>query len=407
MRRCLRWTLGFGIALLLLCSGPPLAGAAPVPAAGAPPEQGRPPPEELMHHQLEGLDTAPLEAYLKEVNSTWAGYGPDLSLREFLKIYSEGANSPLNPLGLLRGLMRYLFREVVANGALLAKLVVLAVAAGILQNIQSTLAADGAGKVAHGVVYLLLVGLAITGFSLAITTAKQVIEALSGFMIAMLPTLLTVLTAMGGVTSAAIFHPLMISVISATSTVTTVIVFPLVFLSAVLEIVSGFHESFKLTNLAGLMRQGATVVIGLLFTIFLGVVAIKGAAGAVADGLGLRTAKYLMGAFIPVVGKMFADATELVFGSTLMLKNALGILGVAGIFMIAAFPLLKILSLVLVYRLAAALVQPVGAGQVAASLSAMAGSLQQIFAVVAIVALMFFVGMSVIVGAGNLTVMVR
>lgn len=383
------------VALVLLLPGQP-ASADGVGAA-----------ETLMLQQLQGLDTSPLEAYLGEVNRTWEGYGPNLSLREFLRIYSAGEESLMDPMTLIRGMLRYLFREVVANSALLVKLVVLAVAAAILQNVQSAFGAEGAGKVAHSVIYLILVGLALTGFSLAVATARQVIESLSGFMIAILPSLLAVLTAMGGVTSAAIFHPLMITVMSATSTVMMVIVFPLVFLGAVLEIVSGFHENFKLTNLAALLRQAAMVVIGLLFTVFLGVVAVKGAAGAVADGLGLKTAKYLAGVFIPVVGKMFADATELVFGSTLLLKNALGILGAASIFLIAAFPLLKIISLVLVYRLAAALVQPVGAGQIAASLNTMAGSLQMVFVSVAIVALMFFIAMSVIVAAGNLTVMVR
>jgi stage III sporulation protein AE len=390
----------FWLAAVIVLLGAP-AGASPyLPAASGLSEQP-------LLAQLQGLDTAPLEAYLQEVNRTWEGYGPQLSLREFLALYRGEESSPWSPAPLFWGLLRYLFREVVANGALLAKLVVLSFAAAILSQLQTAFGDDGAGRVAHGVVYLVLIGLALSGFGLAVATAREVIRALSGFLVAILPTLLTVLAGLGGVTSAAIFHPLMITIMSVTSTVMQVIVFPLVFLSAVLEIVSGFNENFRLTNLAGLLRQAAMVVIGLLFTVFLGVVAIKGAAGAVADGLGMKTAKFLAGSFIPVIGKMFADATELLFGSTLLLKNALGMLGAAGIFLIAVFPLLKIISLVFVYRLAAAIVQPAGAAQIAASLGTMANSLQLVFASVAVVALMFFLAVSVIVGAGNLTVMVR
>lgn len=364
-------------------------------------------PGAVVRQQAGQLDTRSVESFLQEINQTWEGYGPDISLGDFLDVYKGGEDAKYSPKTILAGFLRYLVREVLANAGLLAKLVVLAIVAAVLQNMQSAFESEATGKLAYSVVYLVLIGLAVTGFGIAVTTAKQVMDTLSGFMLAMLPTMLTVLAGLGGVTSAAIFHPLMITFTSTAATVMVSIVFPLIFLAAILDIVSGLNENFKLTNLAGLMRQGASIVLGLTFTIFLGVVAVKGAAGAVADGVTLKTTKFLFSNFIPVIGKMFSDATDLIFGSTILLKNALGLVGAAAIFFIAAFPLLKILSLVLVYQIAGALVQPAGAGQIAKMLTTMAKSLQLVFASVAVVTLMFFVGITVIVGAGNLTVMVR
>lgn len=363
--------------------------------------------DELLLRQMEQLDTRPLEAFLADINRTWEGYGPEISLRDFLELYRGEDDAKYAPQAIFSGLLRYLIREVLANAGLLAKLVVLAVVAALLQNLQSAFDSEATGKLAHWVVYLVLIGLAMTGFGLAVSTARQVMDTLSGFMLAMLPMLLTLLAGMGGVTSAAIFHPLMVTFTSMAATLMVTVIFPLIFLSAILEIVSGLNEQYKLTNLAGLLRQGAMLSIGLMFTIFFGVVAVKGAAGAVADGLTFKTAKFLFGSFIPVVGKMFADAADLIFGSGILLKNALGMVGAAAIFFIAAFPLLKILSLVLVYQIAAALIQPVGATQVSKMLTTMAKALQLVFASVAIVTLMFFVSLTVIVGAANLTVMMR
>ncbi|HLN65191.1 MAG TPA: stage III sporulation protein AE [Symbiobacteriaceae bacterium] len=361
----------------------------------------------LVRAQAQQLDTKPVEQFLKEVNRTWAGYGPDISLSDFLEVYKGGTDGKYSPSSIISGFLRYLVREVLANTGILATIICLAVVAALLQNMQSAFEAEATGKLAHTVVYLVLVGLAITGFGIAVTTAKQVMETLSGFMLAMLPTLLAVLAAMGGVTSSMIFHPVMATFVSMAANLMATIVFPLIFLSAVLDIVSGLNENFKLTGLAGLMRQGAMYILGLMFTIFLGTVAVKGAAGAVADGVTMKTAKFVFGSFVPVVGKMFADASDLIFGSTILLKNALGMVGAAAIFFITAFPLLKIMSLVVVYQVAGALVEPVGAGPIAKMLGTMAKSLQLVFASVAIVALMFFVGITVIVAAGNLTVMVR
>lgn len=364
-------------------------------------------PQQLLQEQTHNLDTGALDLFMRDLNRTWEGYGPEISLRDFLEVYKGGSDSKYSPATILGGLMRYLIREVLANAGLLAKLVVLAIVAALLQNMQSAFDSEATGKLAHAVVYLVLVGMAVTGFGLAVSTARQVMDQLSGFMLAMLPTLLTVLAGMGGVTSAAIFHPLMVTLTSTAATIMVTVVFPLIFLSAILDIVSGLNENFKLTNLAGLLRQGAMYTLGFTFTIFLGVVAVKGAAGAVADGVTMKTTKFLFGNFIPVVGKMFADAADLIFGSSILLKNALGMAGAAAIFFIAAFPLLKIMSLVLVYQIAGAVVQPVGAGQISKMLNTMAKSLQLVFASVAVVALMFFVGITVIVAAANLTVMVR
>lgn len=363
--------------------------------------------DELIRRQSQNIDTSSVERFLQDVNQTWEGYGPNISLKDFLEVYRSSEDSKYSPKAIAGGLVRYLVREVLANAGILSTIIVLAVAGAVLQNLQSAFDAEATGKLAHWVVYLMLVGLAITGFGIAVTTAKQIMDTLSGFMLAMLPTLLTVLAAMGGLTSAAIFQPIMVTFVSTLATTMVAVVFPLIFLSAVLEIISGLNDNFKLSGLSGLLKQGANWTLGLVSTLFLGTVAVKGAAGAVADGVTLKTAKFLFGNFIPVVGKMFADASDLIFGSTVLLKNALGMAGAAAIFFITAFPLLKILSLVVIYQVAGALVEPIGAGPTAKMLTTVAKSLQQVFASVAVVALMFFVAITVIVGAGNLTVMVR
>jgi len=375
--------------------------------AGAAAGRGVTDPGGLLWEQAAALDTGAIERFLEEVNRTWEGYGPQISLGDFLRLYSGDEPPSLSVGAILQGLLRYLVREVLANTDLLLKLVVLAIAAAILGQMQAAFNADAAGTAAYWVIYLLLVGLAITGFGLAVATARQVMESLNAFMLAMLPTLLTVLIAMGGAATAAIFQPLMVTLLNLTSTIMVTVVFPLAFLAAVLDIVSGLHEKYKLSNLADLLRQGATVTLGLTGTVFLGTVAVKGAAGAVADGLSVKAAKFVTGSFVPVIGKTLADATDLIVGSSLLLKNALGMLGATAIFFIVAFPLLKILSISWVYQVAGALVQPAGAGEIARMLTTMARSLHMVFAAVGMVALMFFISIVVIVGSANVAVMVR
>ncbi len=351
------------------------------------------------------VDTREIERLLEGLQVEGDEFLPELSVETVLDLIRGRGELSLREL--LVGLARYLIRDILSHARLLGQLVVLTVVGAVLWNLQSAFAGDSVGLLAHGVVYLLLVALAVGSFTYAVKLATGVVADLVSFMLALLPVLLTLLAAMGGVASAGLFHPMMVIVIDLVSVLVVDVVIPVLFLAVVLELVTGFSPNFQVSKLAVLLRQGAIVVLGLSLSLFLGIMTVLGAAGAVADGVTLRTAKFVAATFVPVVGKMFADAADVVFGSSLVLKNALGVLGALGIMVVVAFPLLKILSLVVIYRLAAAVVQPIASGQVVGCLTSLGDYLLLLFVAVLTVALMFFVGMAVIVGAGNVMVMLR
>lgn len=77
------------------------------------------------------------------------------------------------------------------------------------------------------------------------------------------------------------------------------------------------------------------------------------------------------------------------------------------ILLIAAFPAIKILMIAFIYKLAAALLQPLGGGPVIECLDTISKSIIYVFAALAIVSFMFFLSITIIVAAGNITMMVR
>jgi stage III sporulation protein AE len=148
-------------------------------------------------------------------------------------------------------------------------------------------------------------------------------------------------------------------------------------------------------------------LMGVFTTIFLGVLAIQGVAGAVGDSVTFKTAKFGVDAFVPVVGGVLSDAMEAVVSSSLLIKNAVGIAGVAVIAAVMVVPLLKIITLAFIYKLAGALIQPVGDGRMVSCLNGLGNNLLLIFAAVATVGLLFFFAITIVVGVGNITVMLR
>jgi stage III sporulation protein AE len=254
---------------------------------------------------------------------------------------------------------------------------------------------------------MVLIVLAVDSFTVAVDAARTAIGRMIDFMLALVTLMLTLLTSMGNLGSVAFFHPLIVFMIHVIGTVIYTLVFPLLFFSTVLSIVSCLSDKYKVNQLAGLLKKVSVTVMGALLAIFLGVISVQGGSAAVADGVALRTAKYITGNFVPVIGRTISDAADTVMGASLLVKNTIGLAGVIILLMLCAFPALKILSLAFIYNFSAAVMQPLGNSPVIESLSNIGKTLIYIFAALAAVGLMFFLAITIIVASGNISVMMR
>jgi stage III sporulation protein AE len=361
---------------------------------------------EELEESLNNLDTKEIEALLRSLNSEVSEFIPEFSLKDFISIVKQDG-SGYDVRAIINGMVKYFFRETILNSRLLIKLIVLAVVLAVLRNLQTAFENDTVGKLSYCVCSLVLIGIAITSFNSVLSVAKQAINDMVNFMQALLPMLLSLLISIGGVTSAAVFHPVIYMSVSFVSTLIKDILLPMIFLSAVLAIVNNITQSLQVSKLAGLLKDICISVLGILLSFFIGVLVVQGAATSVADGITVRTAKFATKNFIPLVGGIFSDALDTVIGCSLLLKNAVGLMGVIVVFMICAFPAIKILSVMIIYRLAGALVEPMGDSQLVKTLNDMSNSMIMIFVSVVAVALMFFISITIVIGAGNITVMMR
>ena len=104
---------------------------------------------------------------------------------------------------------------------------------------------------------------------------------------------------------------------------------------------------------------------------------------------------------------MLSDAVETVIGYSLLLKNGATVTGLVIFSIIVVFPLLKLLALIIIFKFSGALIQPLGETTLGEALQTMSTCLSLVFAAVATVALAFFIGIAIIIGASNAVVMLR
>ncbi len=362
-------------------------------------------PSELVTEQIEGVDVEEIKAYWEEIMQEYGGFLPESQKGTFMEFVKGDKSFSMKEWS--KGFIKYLFHELLANGKLLGSLILLTIFSMFLQTLQNAFEQKTVSKVAYSVVFMVLIIIALNSFHIVISYTQEAITAMTGFIIALIPLLIALIASSGGLVSAAFFHPIILFLMNTSGLLIQYIVLPLLFLSAILSIVSTLSEQYKVTQLAQLLRNVSIGILGIYLTVFLGVISVQGATAAVTDGIAIRTAKFVTGNFIPVIGRMFTDATDTVITASLLLKNTVGILGVATLILLAAFPAVKILSIAIIYKLAAALLQPLGGGTVIKCLDIISKSIIYIFAALAIVSFMFFLSITVIIAAGNITVMVR
>jgi stage III sporulation protein AE len=362
--------------------------------------------ESIANDQLRGMNTEAVETYWNRLMKEYGGFFPDQKVPSFMEMVMPGGEG-LKLTTVLAGLLRYVLHEVLYNGKLLVTIVILTVFSMMLETMQTAFERNAVSKVAYSITYMVMIVLAVNSFNVAIGYARDAITGMIQFMMAMVPLLLTLLATMGSVVTVSVLHPVIIFMIHVVGAIIYTVVFPLLFFSAVLHIVSAISDKFKVTQLANVLRNLSVGLMGVMLTVFLGVISVQGATGSVTDGVTMRTAKFITGNFVPVIGRTFSDAADTVVSASLLVKNAIGIAGVVILLFLCAFPAIKILTLALIYNISAAIMQPLGDSPIVNCLQTIGKTLIYVFAAVAAVGLMFFLAITIILTAGNATVMVR
>lgn len=352
------------------------------------------------------LDLGYFDRYWRDLEREAREYLPELSWKNLLERL-QGGEPIIDPAAFFSGLGRFFYGEVLLNLKLLGQLLLLAVAAAFLKNLESAFERQQVAALTRSIVLIVLMGICLYSFSAALTVAGNTIKDMVDFSLASLPALLALLAAQGSVVSSAVLHPIVVFGISFFGNFIRSVIFPLITFSALLGLADHFSPHFKVKKLSDLFKELSIWGMGISMTIFVGILAVQGVAGTVADAVGLRTAKYMTGAFVPVVGKILSDAVETVAGASIVLKNSIYLTGVVLLLLLTLFPLLKLTAVALIYKLSAALVEPIGESELGSCINVLGNSLVLVLAALACAALIFFFAVTAIVGAGNTAIMFR
>ena len=240
-----------------------------------------------------------------------------------------------------------------------------------------------------------------------IALCRQSVTRMSEGMQGLFPLLLTMMAAVGGSAGSALMQPAVVAAASAITGVIERVTLPFATAAAMLTMLCRLGEGIRLNRMAELAQQAANWTLGACFTVFIGVLTTRSVTAAALDGVTLRTAKYAMSNLIPVVGGLFADTVDTLIGSSLLVQGALG---VTGLMLIAAWmlgPLCQTLAAAMMYKLAAALMQPVSDGELGSCIHDFSKVLMLLFIIQLCTAAMFLMLIAQLIAVSGMTMMLR
>lgn len=358
----------------------------------------------IIDEQVDKLNTQELENILNDMKDE-IGVLPEIKVKDFLISLIKGEIS-FNIKDFGRYFSTIFFNELRISLGLLSKILVITLISSVLTNLQSTFESKSISELANYITYALIGILVISSFSQIMDLARDTIYKMVDFMQVILPVLLTLLTAVSGPNTRMLFHPMILVSVNLIGILIKDIIFPLIYFSFIISTISNISNRAEFTKLSELGREIITFIITGAFTLFVGIITIYGL-GTKIDGLTIRTAKFAVDRFIPIVGSFLSEAVDVVVGCSAILKNGLGFIGLFILLFICILPIIKIAVLLFVYRIIGVILEPIGSINLVEFFNQVSKSLLLILVSLISAATMFFITITIIVEAGNNLLMLR
>lgn len=285
--------------------------------------------------------------------------------------------------------------ELKANISTFGQIIAISLIAAIFTNLSMAFKFNQVSETGYYVTYILLFGLLITSFIGASNIAAKVISQLLDFMKALVPSYFMSVAYCSGSMTSFVFYEATLIIITLVDLVIIKLVIPLINFYLIIVLANNLSKEDMLSRLAGLIETIIQWVLRSLLAAVIGFNTIQGLIVPVADQI-KRSTFYKATSAIPGVGGAIGGVTEVVIGSGILLKNAIGVAGLMVIIIICVLPIIKLAVVTLIYRLSGAVLQPVSDKRIIECISATASSTQLLLKSVIIGAVLLLLTITIV-----------
>lgn len=194
----------------------------------------------------------------------------------------------------------------------------------------SSFLSDGKLKALCGNIGTLAIVFLLLGIvSPMISSCVSAIELSKDFMLVLIPVLTSVVAFSGNPALAVSFNTVVFSFAQSISVLYAELIPSFAAVGCAFSASTAINPMMKFSKLSQLVFKAATFIMAFVSGIFVAVLSVRGVIAGAADTVTIRGLRFLIGSSVPVVGSAIAEALNSVVAGVGLIKNTIGVIGIA------------------------------------------------------------------------------
>lgn len=153
----------------------------------------------------------------------------------------------------------------------------------ILKSISESLENDNIAKLVYYVQYILIITIIMTNFSEIIKMVQNTCTNLIAFMNTLVPLLITLMMYTGSIATSSVVEPIILFMINFIGNIIQNILIPLVLVFTSIVVISKISDQVQIDKLSKFLNSSIVWFLGIILTIFVGVVSLEGTMSSSVD----------------------------------------------------------------------------------------------------------------------------
>ncbi len=345
-----------------------------------------------------------IQDFLKNSKEYMGEFFKDMDVEDIMQ---DAIKGEVDNSSLVKRILNLLGSEVISSMKAIGSILTIIIIHSVLKSISESLENDGISKLIYYAQYILIVTIIMASFSDIVKMVQDTTTNLVAFMNMLVPLLITLMVSTGSIVTSGVIEPIILFMINFIGNIIQDILLPLLMIFTALIILSKLSEQVQIDKLSKFLKSGIVWFLGFILTIFVGVISLEGTMSSSVDGITAKTTKAVVSSAIPVVGKILGDAVDTVLGCGIILKNAVGLVGVIIILGICIMPIIKLVMLTLSYKLLAGVTQPIADEKITGLLEQIGDIFKIFLAVLSSISFMIIIGTTLVLKISNSGMMYR
>ena len=273
------------------------------------------------------------------------------------------------------------------------------VGCSILAILLFSTLANGFIKNEKTVEYVVSIGITAAAVIPAVEVVESCISAIKAsgvFMVAFVPVFAAILSSRGKAITAAGFSTVMIATCEIITGLVSFFIVPLTSVQLALGISSSVSADVNTSSLNRTVKKASTWTLSLVSTILLGILGAQTVISVPADNLTAKTAKFVVGTTVPVVGTAVSEAFSTVRGCLKVLSSSSSIYAVIALTLIFVPVIIELILWRVSLLLCSSTAEKLSQEKAASLIKAVDSCIAFILGIIVLIAVLFIISLTVV-----------